>query len=914
MSRKTLGAALVIAVGAAAVWFLFLRGHGDSKSPAPEPVAKAPPPAPVTPAKTTSDERSPRGRAPAWMIDLDPEGPLRLEGQVVDRDGHGVGGAEVWLASVPPRSVKTQGDGSFAFEQLVGRTYELTASSGALVGGPVTYKLTQASDPVVIALREGATIEVTVSDERSSPLAGADVRSPGLGASDAKTDDHGKATLTVRPGWIDVEANAPGFATARAFTSVGSAGGRGTVAITLRRGAGVSGRVVDEQGHPLAKVKVVAGERGERGRRPGDRADPDEQTTDEQGRFAFPALAPGRHTLAASDGEHAPTSSNPITITADHAVTGVELVMKAGAAIAGQVIDAENKPVAYATVRVAGKGAEMWRIAARQATTDQRGQFEIRGLARTKLQVRAEAETTASTLVDVDTTAITAKKDLRLVLDVAGAIAGTVVDDQGQPVAEVQVNAFPDILGGASTDGLVLAGMSSATTDGGGRFAIHGLPTGSYRLWADRHSGDGWGKQSTPAKVGDTAVRIVLPATGSLVGKLVLETGAVPKLAYVELGGQAATPAIAGAFEVKDLAPGPYDLHVWGPEFSELVKHDVKIEPGKATDLGTLTVVRGRRLVGRVVDSSGTPAAGVHVKLGQMLFSSAAGDDDSSSDDLSGLRSGDTDQTGAFVITGVPPKSTVVMADDPTRGQSLAQNVPGGTDDPPPVTLALRGFGSIVGRVTQKGQPLANVAVSETTKGGGPQAGFVETGADGTFTMPKVPEGTIIVAATQMQMMAMKSTSQTVQVVAGQTTQVAIDIPVGSVTLVVQVQAIPGNQVNAAQVFLLAGTVNVTNSKQLIDGLFQGAMQGMKLWFGNPSTPPEFDDLVPGSYSVCTIPITGDMSDPTFQQRVQENMQTLAVYCKPVVVNASPAQQTFVDSVPAMTPLPSTGSGSGAGG
>ncbi|HTR53306.1 MAG TPA: carboxypeptidase regulatory-like domain-containing protein [Kofleriaceae bacterium] len=911
MSRKTLGAALALAIAAAAVWFFFLRSHGDASAPAPAPIAKAPPAPPSAPAKTSSDQRSPRGRAPAWTLDLDPEGPLRLEGQVVDRDGHGLGGAEVWLASVPPRSVKTQDDGSFAFDQLVGRTYELTASAGALVGGPVSYKLTQASDPVVIALREAATIEVTVSDERTQPIANAEVTSPGLGARTATTDDHGKATLAVRPGWIDVEANAAGFPSGHAFTSVGSAGGKGTVAITLRRGAAVSGRVVDEQGHPLAKVKVAAGERGERRRGPGERASPDEQTTDDQGKFAFPALAPGRHTLAASDGEHAPTNSNPITVAADRPVTGVELVMKAGAAISGQVVDSENKPVAYATVRVAGKGGEMWRIAARQATTDQRGQFELRGLARAKLQVRAEAETTASTLVDVDTTAIAAKKDLRLVLDVAGAIAGTVVDDQGQPVAEVQVNAFPDILGGASTDGLALAGMSSATTDGGGRFAIHGLPDGSYRLWADRHAGDGWGKQSTPAKVGDTSVRIVLPATGSLVGKLVLETGAVPKLAYVELGSQAATPAVAGAFEIKDLAAGPYDMHVWGPEFTELVKRDVKIEPGKATDLGTLTVVRGRRLVGRVVDASGTPAAGVHVKLGQMLFSSASGDDDSSSDDFSGLRSGDTDQTGTFVITGVPPKGTVVMADDPVRGQSLAQNVPGGTDDPPAVTLALRGFGSIAGRVTQKGAPLANVAVSETSKGGGPQAGFVETGADGTFTMPKVPEGTIIVAATQMQMMAMKSTSQTVQVVAGQTTQVAIDMPVGTISLVVQVQATPGNQVNAAQVFLLAGNVTVSTGKQLVDGLFQGAMQGMKLWFGNASTPPEFDDLVPGSFSVCTIPLTGDLSDPTFLQRVQENIQTLAVYCKPVTVNASPASQTFVDAVPSMTPLPGTGSGAG---
>ena len=33
--------------------------------------------------------------APRWQLDIDPEGPLQLEGQVVDAQGHGVGGADV---------------------------------------------------------------------------------------------------------------------------------------------------------------------------------------------------------------------------------------------------------------------------------------------------------------------------------------------------------------------------------------------------------------------------------------------------------------------------------------------------------------------------------------------------------------------------------------------------------------------------------------------------------------------------------------------------------------------------------------------------------------------------------------------------------------------------------------------------
>src|SRR5206468_1640504 len=103
----------------------------------------------------------------------------------------------------------------------------------------------------------------------------------------------------------------------------------------------------------------------------------------------------------------------------------------------------------------------------------------------------------------------------------------------GQPVAEASVHAFPDVLGGASTDGLALAGMSTATTDGEGAFTIRGLPDGGYRLWAGKASGveEGWGMQSTPAKTGDAAVKIVLATPGGIAGKLVLEGGAPPQLA-----------------------------------------------------------------------------------------------------------------------------------------------------------------------------------------------------------------------------------------------------------------------------------------------------------------------------------------------------------------------------------------------
>src|SRR3982751_2060193 len=148
--KKLAGGIVALIVVGIAIWFFLLR---DRHPDAPKAVKPDPRSAEVVLPKETKpaeQPKAPTGVAPKWSLDTDPEGPLVLEGQVQGPDGAGVGGATVWLSSVPPRSAKTEADGGFSFDKLVGRTYSLTASTADLVGGPVTYKLTQKSDPVVV--------------------------------------------------------------------------------------------------------------------------------------------------------------------------------------------------------------------------------------------------------------------------------------------------------------------------------------------------------------------------------------------------------------------------------------------------------------------------------------------------------------------------------------------------------------------------------------------------------------------------------------------------------------------------------------------------------------------------------------------------------------------------------------------
>ena len=834
-----------------------------------------------------------RVRVPAkFTLDVDPDGPLRLEGQVVDADGKGVGSADVWVSASPERSTTTDGDGSFSFDGLVGKSYTVTASAGDAIGATVVM-LKPSSDPAVVHIAPGATARVTVVDEDRKPIAGAKVSAPGY-QRETTSDQAGKATLKpLHPGWVAVEANAPGYASATTYASIGSAGASADVTLVLHKGVAVAGRVLDDNGKPIAHAHVSTAD---------DWADDDGVDTDADGKFSFAAIAHGVQVLMGVDGEQAPATSSPFMV-GERPVTNIDIKMGAGGVLAGRVVDRDDKPIAFATVRIATSGKQRMRAVSRTATTGRDGTFELHGLPRHKLSARAETGDTASKLVEADLEGQAAVKDLKLVLDVSGTIRGVVVDGDGKAVPEVSVHAIPDVFGGASEEQLLVAELSSATTDGGGNFAIGGLPDGQYKLWASHGTRTRGGEDTgVSAKTGDAKVRIVLKANGTLVAKLAIDGQTTPpKLASVDLAGAAPTPVTDGAVSIGDLAPGSYDVSFRGAEFAAFVKHDVQIEAGKTTDLGTVTVNRGRRLSGVVLDASGTPAGNAKIKLGTMLFSAANEDDSNDSfDDVMGLRTTMSDQDGTFSVIGVPMKATNIIADHPDLGRSLGQPVAAGTDDLTGVTLQLRGYGSITGKVTSQGQPVGGVQVSDATAGGGPQATFVETASDGTFVMTKVPEGKHVLTAMQAQMMSMKASAATVDVVAGKPSTVVIDIPVGQLSLTVQIKPLPNNQVDAAQVFLFRGTgITFANGQQLLQSFFQSGLEGMKIWFGGASPMPVYDELVANDYTVCAIPITGNIADPKLQQRLQEDMENLKVYCKPVKVTPTPAAQSFVDELPA---------------
>ena len=79
------------------------------------------------------------------------------------------------LGANPPRTATTEADGGFAFDALVGRPYTLVARATQGIAGPVTARLTEKSDPVVLHLRPGAKVTVSVVGGDGKPIDGATV-------------------------------------------------------------------------------------------------------------------------------------------------------------------------------------------------------------------------------------------------------------------------------------------------------------------------------------------------------------------------------------------------------------------------------------------------------------------------------------------------------------------------------------------------------------------------------------------------------------------------------------------------------------------------------------------------------------------------------------------------------------------
>jgi uncharacterized GH25 family protein len=909
--RKPVLAVIALAVAVAGVWWFFLRS--PSRAPTQQPVAK-------TEGKNTTaptppqDRGADRGEPITFLTDDDPKGALRLEGQVVDRDDKPVAGATVVLSSNPPRTATSEEDGGFAFDALVGRPYTLVARSPQGVAGPVTAKLTDKSDPVVLELQPGAKVTVTVQTTDGKPVDKATVE---LRSNDTQQQPTkaGIATFSpVVPGGYQLAAWADGRAPTFQWLQVGA--GDTTAKVTLVAGAPVSGRVIDEGGKPIAGARVTFHGASDWSQQADERRDGVE--TDAKGLFRIAALPAGSFRFAAAHPDYARGTSQLVTLDGKHEQRDVTITVSAGAAVRGVVVDQSRQPVGGARVRIgiASRRGVIFEPP-RQAYSDAKGTFEIKGLGRRELHAVAIHETGASQSVDVDTTQGDVA-NVTLVLDVTGTISGIVVDPQGTPIEGVQVSAGPNFRtqGMADMSQFRLRGFPQELTDGAGRFTLVGLAKGSYMIYASRSQNarrmmanpDG----GTLAETGTKDLKLVLQPEGGVKGKVQLADGSTPALFTVGVGFSQQAFSGTDAFELDALPPRKYQLNVRGPAFQTRVI-EIDVQPGKITDAGTITVQKGRMLSGTVI-ADGQPVPGATVFAGRQIFGNGTSNSAPFGPMGQGTKQDTTDASGKFAITGFSPGDLAVVADHPDIGRSKAMRVPTNLPGQSELVLELQKPGSIKGILRAGGKPAEGVLVSaQSTSTPGAIYG-VAAGPDGAYRYDRLAPDTYRVSATVgMPMMGMKFYAKEVVVPPGKEVTIDLAVEPGAITL--NVTAVPKTgKLGVGSAILVSGVIVARTANDLgvkTASAGPGASQWVIIRQGEPA---KFTEVAPGLYSACVVPFPSEVQGMAAMSYVDRHGDSLLAYCQKVNVAAAPETQNANVSVeiPPFEPDdPGTGSGSG---
>src|SRR5262249_11397321 len=159
------------------------------------------------------------------------------------------------------------------------------------------------------------------------------------------------------------------------------------------------------------------------------------------------------------------------------------------------------------------------------------------------------------------------------------------------------------------------------------------------------------------------------------------------------------------------------------------------------TDLGTITVERGRRVSGRVTRADGSGVAGAKVIAGNRIFGDGKELVGANGPGGAGVKETESDANGNFVLDGLGVKSVLVVA-DAEDGRSKTVQVPPGDQDVT-LTVPLAVPGVIEGKVTESdGKPVGGAIVVAQAQSAYRGQLMVSAGADGIFRFDRLAPDT----------------------------------------------------------------------------------------------------------------------------------------------------------------------------
>ncbi|MDJ0973133.1 MAG: carboxypeptidase regulatory-like domain-containing protein [Planctomycetota bacterium] len=550
--------------------------------------------------------------------------------------------------------------------------------------------------------------------------------------AEARADRDGRFTIKdLPPGRYVLRVSAPGYATSFRSGVIVTVDERSAEPrITLDKGAGYEGKVLDEEGRGIADAHVLAVAAPGAGTSRIERVD---VRSGADGSYRLDTLTPGvRYFIEAWADGYAPAGQFPVV---GEGVTKKDFTLSPAGRIEGRITD-ERTGEALAGVEVTLAAGSFVQMSPVSTITDRDGYYAFPHVSAGPLLLFSAKADGYQQVDQMDLAGVKqgearvkVKSGETTVLDMAlprgGLVEGRVTTTRGEPVPYVTV--------GLLDRRRRWAGEATGLTDQDGRYRIDGLRPAEYDL---RITAPGYAPVTDDAKA-----RVVVPdSLEATLKDVVLEEGAtlygtVKTPEGAPQGGAVLTvKAVGGKREVRDrvrdlvavsTASGAYTLKGIPPNVSVVVvaEHDVyvrtesapqRLTPGLEKELA-LVLRAGASITGRAVDQRGNPVAEARVRWGNVDDAPARRLRNAwEADEYLGPRVLYADADGRFTIPNVAPGKTLVKVQKAGYGDWYRHDIVVGTEGAPPaLTVELFGALAIEGRVVsdRSGAPIADAIV-----------------------------------------------------------------------------------------------------------------------------------------------------------------------------------------------------------
>lgn len=343
--------------------------------------------------------------------------------------------------------IQTNDRGEFEFRKLPPGQQAVKVTSDGFEESHANVLATEEPEAVEIALTGDATLTGTVMDAvEKKPIPNVEIRIKGTELT-AKTGDDGKFEIKSIPGRpATVQVVGRGYRQ-QELPQTFETGKAATLNVELKGGTILSGLVKDELSkQPIAKAEVQL------------EGSTQKTQTDEEGRFRFEDLVAGPKSLKISATGYESTNQETELKTEEEST--LEIGLKGDSVLVGKVVSSAGEtPLEGAMIHLAD--------GSRETKTDEKGEFRLEnvpsGLKDIEIsQAGYQTANVSRTMTAGEETSV------EVVLSGAAALAGTVTNEEGRPLADASIE---------------IADLSVGTATGDdGKFQVEGIVPGDAKV------------------------------------------------------------------------------------------------------------------------------------------------------------------------------------------------------------------------------------------------------------------------------------------------------------------------------------------------------------------------------------------------------------------------------------------------